>query len=106
MPNKSKAKGNRFEREIVKTCELHEVEATRAYGSDGRSLGMHSEVDVLILGGIQGNIKVQAKCRNKLPAYIKPNENVSIQCIKEDRGQIYVVQQFDDWLLMLKESID
>ena len=106
MPNKSKAKGNRFEREIVKTCELHEIQATRSYGSDGRSLGMHSEVDVLILGGIQGNIKVQAKCRKKLASHIKPNENVSVQMIKEDRGQIYVVQQLDDWLLMLKESID
>ena len=104
MSNSSKNKGSRFERQIVKTCELHDIKASRAYMSDGRSLGLHSEVDVLILGGIQGNIKVQAKCRKKLAAHIKPNENVDVQMIKEDRGQIYVVQQLDDWLLMLKDG--
>jgi hypothetical protein len=53
---------------------------------------------------INNNIKVQAKCRKKLADHIKPNENVDVQIIKEDRGQIYVVQQLDDWLLMLKEG--
>ena len=102
--NSSKNKGSRFERQIVKTCELHDIKAARAWGSNGRSLGCHEEVDVLISGGIQGNIKVQAKCRKKLAAHIKPNENVDVQMIKEDRGQIYVVQQLDDWLLMLKDG--
>jgi len=102
--NSSKNKGSRFERQIVKTCELHDITAARAWGSNGRSLGCHEEVDVLIVGGIQGNIKVQAKCRKKLAAHIKPNENVDVQMIKEDRGQIYVVQQLDDWLLMLKDG--
>ena len=102
--NSSKNKGSRFERLIVKTCDLHDIKAARAWGSNGRSLGCHEEVDVLIVGGIQGNIKVQAKCRKKLAAHIKPNENVDVQMIKEDRGQIYVVQQLDDWLLMLKDG--
>ena len=100
MPNKSKAKGNRFERQIVETCNLHNIKAVRAWGSYGRALGEHEEVDVMI----NNNIKVQAKCRKKLADHIKPNENVDVQIIKEDRGQIYVVQQLDDWLLMLKEG--
>jgi Holliday junction resolvase len=100
MPNKSKAKGNRFERQIVETCNLHNIKAVRAWGSNGRALGEHEEVDVMI----NNNIKVQAKCRKKLADHIKPNENVDVQIIKEDRGQIYVVQQLDDWLLMLKEG--
>ena len=33
MPNKSKAKGNRFEREIVDAVELHEVKCVRAWGA-------------------------------------------------------------------------
>ena len=100
MPNKSKAKGNRFERQIVETCNLHNIKAVRAWGSNGRALGEHEEVDVMI----NNNIKVQAKCRKKLAVHIKPNENVDVQIIKEYRGQIYVVQQLDDWLLMLKEG--
>ena len=98
--NKSKAKGNRFERKIVEICELHDLKAVRAWGSNGLALGQHPECDVLI----NDEIKVQAKCRKKLAAHIKPNENVDVQMIKEDRGQIYVVQQLDDWLLMLKDG--
>ena len=100
MPNKSKAKGNRFEREIVEAGELHDVKCVRAWGSNGRALGCHEEVDILI----DDDIKVQAKCRKVLPKWIKPNENVDIQVIKEDRGKMYVVQELNDWLVNLKEK--
>ena len=80
MPNKSKAKGNRFEREIVDAVELHEVKCVRAWGSNGRALGHHEEVDILI----DDDIKVQAKVRKALPKWIKPNENVDIQAIIEE----------------------
>ena len=100
MPNKSKAKGNRFESDIVKAVELHEVKCVRAWGSNGRALGHHEEVDILI----DDDIKVQAKCRKVLPKWIKPNENVDIQVIKEDRGKMYVVQELNDWLVNLKEN--
>ena len=100
MPNKSKAKGNRFEREVVETCELHEVKAVRSWGSNGKSLGMHEEVDVLI----NDDIKVQAKVRKALPKWIRPSVNVDVQIIKEDRGNMYVVQELNDWLINLKEK--
>jgi hypothetical protein len=100
MPNKSKAKGNRFEREIVEAIELHEVKAVRAWGSNGKALGEHEEVDILI----DNEIKVQAKVRKVLPKWIKPSEHVDIQVIKEDRGKIYVVQELNDWLVNLKEN--
>ena len=100
MPNKSKAKGNRFEREVVETCELHEIKAVRAWGSNGKSLGLHEEVDVLI----NDDIKVQAKVRKALPKWIRPSENVDVQIIKEDRGKMYVVQELNDWLVNLKEK--
>ena len=100
MPNKSKAKGNRFEREIVEAVELHEVKCVRAWGSNGRALGHHEEVDILI----DDEIKVQAKVRKALPKWIAPSEHVDVQIIKEDRGKIYVVQELNDWLVNLKEN--
>ena len=45
MASKSKAKGNRFERECVDIAESHGFNAKRAWGSDGRSIGMSPEVD-------------------------------------------------------------
>ena len=102
MPNKSKAKGNRFEREIVQAVELHDIKAVRAWGSNGKAFGpeYHEEVDILI----DDEIKVQAKVRKALPKWIKPSEHVDIQVIKEDRGKMYVVQELNDWLVNIKEK--
>ena len=100
MPNKSKAKGNRFEREIVEAVELHDVKCVRAWGSNGRALGHQEEVDILI----DDDIKVQAKGRKALPKWIKPSQEVDVQIIKEDRGKIYVVQELNDWLLDKKRD--
>lgn len=101
MPNKSKAKGNRFEREIVDAIEIHEVKAVRAWGSNGKAIGQHEEVDILV----GGEIKVQAKVRKALPKWIKPSEHVDVQIIKEDRGKIYVVQELNDWILSIKDEL-
>ena len=75
MPNRSKEKGNRFERYIVSLCEQTDIPAKRAWGSDGRSLGVHEEVDIVI----DSDITVQAKCRHRLPAYILPSPNIDMQ---------------------------
>ena len=95
MPNRSKQKGNRFEREIVKLCENQNIPAKRSWGSDGRSLGMHEEVDVLI----DGNIRVQAKVRKKIAEWLQPSEEVDLQVVKQDRGDIMVIMRLDDWLV-------
>ena len=61
MPSPSKAKGNRFEREIVNKMTSLGIKAKRAWGSNGVSLGMHEEVDVLI-----GNdFKIQANVERR-----------------------------------------
>ena len=99
MPNKSKAKGNRFEREIVEAIELHDIKAVRAWGSNGKAFGHHEEVDILI----NDEIKVQAKVRKALPKWIAPSEHVDVQIIKEDRGKMYVVQELNDWLIDKKD---
>ena len=48
MPSPSKAKGNRFEREIVNEAKRAGCTAVRAWGSNGQSLGLHEEVDLTI----------------------------------------------------------
>jgi len=87
-----KRKGNNFERYIVTTAKSWGVKAKRAWGSDGRSLGLHPEVDVVI-GGYKG----QAKARKSIADYIKPSEHVDVQIIKENRGEAYVVMRLRDF---------
>jgi|TARA_R100001443_G_scaffold1202_3_gene4608 Holliday junction resolvase len=96
MSSKSKQKGNRFERECVEVAKDKDVRAIRAWGSDGRSLGLTSEVDILI-----DKYKAQCKVRKRVAKWLKPSEEVDIQLVKEDRGQIYLIQRYDEWLEMV-----
>ena len=94
MPSKSKDKGYRFERKMVNYLEHRGIRSRRAWGSNGASLGWHPEVDVLI----EEHVRVQAKVRKKLPDYLKPSEEVDLQVFQEDRGQMFAMIRFDDWL--------
>jgi len=94
MPSPSKAKGNRFEREIVNLVKGKSQSAKRAWGSNGASLGMHEEVDVLI----GQDFKVQAKCRKKLASFLVPTEHVDAVVCKQDRGETLIIMRFNDWL--------
>ena len=78
MPSKSKAKGNRFERLCVDIAKESNIKAVRAWGSDGRSLGEHSEVDVML------------------------GTNVDFQLVKEDRGQIYAILTYESLLKLIE----
>tara|TARA_R100000655_G_scaffold2758_5_gene10733 strand:+ start:126 stop:443 length:318 start_codon:yes stop_codon:yes gene_type:complete len=94
MAKKSKDKGNRFEREIVNTCKDAGLDAKRAWGSNGRSLGWHEEVDVLL----GKTFKIQAKCRKKLADFLLPTEHVDAVVCKQDRGETLIILRFDDWV--------
>ena len=94
MAHPSKQKGNRFEREIVKLCEIWDVLCKRAWGSNGAALGMHPEFDCLI----DDDYKVQAKVRKRLPAYLIPSEEVDAVVFKQDRGEVLMLIRFEDWL--------
>ena len=63
-------------------------------GSDGRSMGFAKEVDVVI----DDDYKIQAKVRKKIASWISPTKDVDAQIVKEDRGQIYIIMPFEDWL--------
>ncbi len=97
MSHPSKRKGNAFERELVKEAQGWGFSAQRAWGSNGRSLGMHDEVDLLI-----EDVKVQAKRRKTLPKYLKC-EHTDIVCFREDRGETYTLLKHKDYLKLLKQ---
>lgn len=66
----AKQKGNRVERECVNLAKSFGFESRRAWGSDGRSLGWHEEVDITITTK-EDLYKFQVKARKKkLVTYI------------------------------------
>ena len=92
MPSKSKIKGNTFERELVNDAKQYELSAKRSWGSDGRSMGMHEEVDLVV-----ESWSIQAKRRKSVAKWILPNENVAAQCIRGDGGKAFIIMRYDDW---------
>lgn len=98
MTHASKRKGNTYERELVNQAKDSGLEAKRAYASDGRSLGMHEEVDLLV-----ADKRIQAKRRKALAKFLKPNENVDAVAFREDNGQTMVLITWWEYLDFLKE---
>ena len=96
MAHPSKVKGNKFERDVVNKAKEFGLESKRAYASNGESLGMHAEVDLII-----EDYKIQSKIRKSIASYLVPNENVDAQVIREDRGEAYIVLRLEDWLKTL-----
>jgi len=98
-----KQKGNRIERECVNLAKGFGFESKRAWGSDGRSLGWHEEVDMIIdIGKPIGFYKFQVKGRKAIADYLKPCEHVYGQILKEDRKEPLVVLRYKDFLTLLK----
>ena len=104
MSHPSKIKGNKFERDVVKKAELFEIDGKRAWASDGRSLGLDAEVDVVI-GNKKYNdeMHVQCKIRKRLPEYIFPkNDAIDSHVIRENRGEAYIVMRYEDYLAEMR----
>ena len=55
----SKQKGNRFEREVVNQAQELGLTAESAYASNGKSLGLEEDVDVLIS-------KFKGQCKRRI----------------------------------------
>ena len=62
----AKQKGNRVERECVNLAKSFGFESRRAWGSDGRSLGWHEEVDMVIELPKSNHINFKSKLVKKL----------------------------------------
>ena len=106
MASKSKAKGNRFERECVDIAAQHGFHAKRAWGSDGRSIGMSPEVDIivdyLLNEDTSRTMKVQCKVRKSIASYLLPPDDCDITLIKQDRGEIYATIRYKDLLELIQ----
>ncbi len=103
MASKSKAKGNRIEREVVNIFKENGYECQRAWGSNGQAMGEHEEVDVKAQIKNQ-KFKIQVKGRKAIADYLKPDTNiVNAQVLKEDRMPPYIVMVLQDFLDMIKD---
>ena len=96
MPSSSKAKGNRFERELVADCAERGLTAERAWGSDGRAIGEKEGVDIRVEG-----IRVQAKRKKQLPKWLQVPEGADVVVFREDRGSSWAMLPWDDFLELL-----
>lgn len=96
MTHPSKRKGNTFEREIVKQAIASGLTAQRAYASNGRSLGHHEEVDLLVAGK-----RIQAKRRKAIASWMRPNVNVDAVAVREDNGETMIIMTWWEYLDLL-----
>ena len=100
-----KQKGNRIERECVNLAKGYGFESRRAWGSDGRSMGWHEEVDMTIDLSCRNSdnpYKFQVKGRKAIADYLKPCEHVYGQILKEDRHEPLVTIRYKDLLTLFK----
>lgn len=103
MSHPSKQKGNRFEREIVDMAKATGLDAQRAWGSNGKALGLTEDVDCVISYGDDQKLSVQAKRRKSLASYLKPAVHVDLQVFREDRGDTYALIRLKDLLEILAQ---
>ena len=89
----SKVKGNTFEREVVNKAKEYGLKSIRAYASNGISIGEAEDVDVKI-----ENIKGQCKRRKRIAQWLKPPESCDIALVREDRGETYVIIEYENFL--------
>jgi hypothetical protein len=80
MSNPQRQKGNRLENKIVQMAQEAGIKAVRAWGSNGKSLGLTDDVDVLM-----GPYKIQAKARKAIADFIKPPPGADITVVQEIR---------------------
>lgn len=77
------------------------LDAERAWGSNGKALGLTEDVDCVITYGDGHNLSVQAKRRKSLASYLKPAVHVDLQVFREDRGDTYALIRLKDLLEIL-----
>ena len=105
MVAKNKARGTYYERKCVEKAQKYDLKAERTWGSDGRSRGLHQEVDMVL----EDKIYIQCKKRKKLAFHLKPIEEIHVQFVGEDRGKDLAIMTQDYFLTMvamLKEITD
>ena len=101
MTHPSKRKGNGFERELVMLAKAFGLRSQRAYASNGMSLGLAEEVDLVV-----DEWRVQAKRRKKLPSYLRIPKGCDIVATRMDNAECLVLIPFRRFLELVKARRD
>ena len=106
---RNKQRGYEHETQVVKAAEEHGFRARRAWGSNGRAMGLPADVDVAVRacfymrGVYEGrDFLIQCKRKKRLPAYLRIPDSCHATVFREDRGTNYVVMRLEDLLELLK----
>lgn len=110
MPSKSKIKGSAYERELVHQFIKAGFDAKRAYASNGQSLGLHEEVDLVVnlfMSRLEDShfteeFRIQAKRRASLPKYLGLTDNVDAAVFRQNNDESYILMKLDRFLEMIK----
>jgi hypothetical protein len=107
-PAPNKVRGNNLERLVVARFVEAGRPAKRAWGSNGKSLGQHEEVDVMVyetevdlMTGREvhaEDLKIQCKSRKKIPQFLGLTEHVDATVFKEKAGTMYIMFRLDDFI--------
>jgi hypothetical protein len=97
----SKRKGNGFERELVMLAKAFGLRSQRAYASNGRSLGLAEEVDLVV-----DEWRVQAKRRKRLPSYLQIPRGCDVVVTRMDNNESLVLVPYRRFLELVKAKRD
>lgn len=98
MTHPNKVRGNVVEREVVEILKNHGfTDAQRAWGSDGRAMGEHKDVDVKA-----GDHKFQCKRKKKIADVYRPSDHVNGTVFREDRGAHFIIVPFKHYCELLR----
>ena len=103
----NKKRGKNLERKVVKLYQERGWIAQRAWGSDGRALGLSPGVDVEASLRYFQHV-IQCKKKKKLAGYLKPAECVDMVITEEDRGTMFAIvplRKLLDWIKLLENII-
>lgn len=107
MSSKSKKKGRSYEREVVALFKALGFEAEKAWGSDGRAMGMPADVDIKVIGMLGRVVGVQAKRKRQLPKWMDRGKGEwDIMVMRQDNGETVVMMSWQILTELLKKGKD
>jgi hypothetical protein len=95
MPSKSSRKGYAYERELIEQLTKEGFKCQRAWGSDGRSIGVEPDVDI-----IADDIKIQAKRRKAIPKWLELG-NCDVVMFRGDHRESFAVIPVKEYVRLL-----
>ena len=98
MPSKSSRKGYAYERELLEQLTDEGFKCQRAWGSDGRSMGVEPDVDL-----IADDIKIQANRRKAMPQWLELG-SCDVVMFRGDHRESFAVSPMKEYVRLL--SID